>query len=234
MKAGSSISKIFVLFGTKGDEMESIFSFARRNKIPMTTYDKGKFQNLLRTGGISDENTQGVVALREIGISLPLFQLVDDAFDQSEKPVLVLLDEIQDPHNLGSIARSAESAGAAGIIIPDSKSSPITPVAFKISAGALEYLPYSVIKSIPNTVKYLKERGFWLIGSSSEAEKLYSDNIYDAPIVLVIGNEGKGMRSYLQKDCDFMVNIPTKGKTESLNASVSAGIILFEIMRQRG
>lgn len=200
----------------------------------MTTYDRGKFQTLLKSAGISDENTQGVVALRELGVSLPLFQLVDEAFDQNEKPVLVLLDEIQDPHNLGSIARSAESAGASGIIIPDSKSSPITPVAFKTSAGALEYLPYTVIKSIPNTVKYLKERGFWLIGTSSEAEKLYSDNIYDAPIVLVIGNEGKGMRSYLQKDCDFMVNIPTKGKTESLNASVSAGIILFEIMRQRG
>lgn len=214
--------------------MEYIFSLSRRFKIPLTTYDKGKFQNLLRNAGISEENHQGVVALREMGISLPISQLVDEAFDQSEKPIFVLLDGIQDPHNLGSIARSAESAGASGIIIPDSKSSPITPVAFKISAGALEYLPYSVVKSIPNTVKYLKERGFWFIGTSAEAEKLYSDSIYDSPIVLVIGGEGHGMRSYLEKDCDFMVKIPTKGRTESLNASVSAGIILFEIMRQRG
>lgn len=233
-KAESNISKIFVLFGTKGEEMEYIFSLSRRNKIPLTTYDKGKFQNLLKQAGIEKENHQGIVALREIGVSLPISQLVDEAFDVEENPVLVLLDEIQDPHNLGSIARSAESAGVAGLIIPDSKSSPVTPVAFKISAGALEYLPYSVVKSIPNTVKYLKEKGFWIIGSSAEADKVYTDDIYNSPLVLVIGNEGKGMKSYLQKECDYMVKIPTKGKTESLNASVSAGILLFEIMRQRG
>ncbi|OGU56308.1 MAG: 23S rRNA (guanosine(2251)-2'-O)-methyltransferase RlmB [Ignavibacteria bacterium GWF2_33_9] len=232
-KAESNISKIFILFGTKGEEIDSIFSYARKNNIPLTTYDKGKFQNLLISAGLEKENHQGVIALREIGMSLPIQQLVDEAYYKSEKPVLVLLDEIQDPHNLGSIARSAESAGCAGLILPDSKSSPVTPVAFKTSAGALEYLPYSTVKSISNTVKYLKDNGFWVIGTSSEAEKVYTDNIYDVPIVLVIGNEGKGIRSYLQKECDIMVKIPTYGRTESLNASVSAGIILFEIMRQK-
>jgi 23S rRNA (guanosine2251-2'-O)-methyltransferase len=233
LKAEANITKIIIQYGITGDEINQINYLARKIKIPITTYDKNKFYTLLKTNNLDKENHQGVVALREIGISLPLFQLIDEAYEKNEFPIILFLDEIQDPHNLGSIARSAESVGAAGLIIPESKSSPITPVAFKTSAGALEYLPYCSVKSVPNTLAYLKERGFWLIGTDMEANHNYFDIDYNFPVVLIIGNEGKGIRHSLVKQCDYVVKIPTLGKTESLNASVSAGIILFEILRKR-
>lgn len=233
LKAEASISKIIMQYGIAGEEINLINFLSRKSKIPITTYDKNKFVALLKSNNLEKENHQGIVALREIGVSLPLFQLVDESYDNNNFPILLLLDEIQDPHNLGSIARSAESAGASGLIIPETKSSPITPVAYKTSAGALEYLPYSSVKSIPNTLAYLKERGFGLIGTDMEANQNIYDIDYNFPVVLIIGNEGKGIRQSMLKQCDFIVKIPTFGKTESLNASVSAGIILFEILRKR-
>lgn len=233
LKADANISKVFIQYGASGDELNQINFLAKKNNIPVTTYDKGKFQNLLKNADLSSENHQGVIALKEIGQALPLFQLVEEALEVNDKPVLLFLDEIQDPHNLGSIARSAESSGVAGLIIPDMKSSLVTPVAFKTSAGALEYLPYSIIKNSLNTLKYLKEKGFWIIGTDMQSDKNYTQLSYDFPLVLIIGNEGKGVRKILQKECDYIINIPSVGKTESLNASVSAAIIMFEILRQR-
>lgn len=233
LRAGAAISKIYLTYGAKGEEIDLIYTLSKRARIPITQYDNNKFNNLLRNNNLEKENHQGIVALREIGQSLPLFQLLDEALMNEDNPLIVMLDEIQDPHNLGSIARTAEAAGARGLIITNTESSPITPTAFKISAGALEFIPYSTIKNSNQAFATLKEKGFWIIATDSVCDKNYSEIPVDKPIVLIVGNEGKGIRPHIKKMADTIVKIPLYGKTESLNASVAAGIIIFEIVKQK-
>src|SRR5690606_20586070 len=148
-------------------------------------------------------------------------------------PILVMLDEINDPHNLGAIARTAECSGVSGIILPERNSSPVTPAAIKSSAGALNHIDVCKTVNMIQAIKKLKDNGFWIVGTSLEAKQSYTTKIYDRPTVLVIGNEGKGMKPSLQKHCDNLVRIPILGKIESLNASVSCGIVLYEALRQK-
>ncbi|HOQ50114.1 MAG TPA: 23S rRNA (guanosine(2251)-2'-O)-methyltransferase RlmB, partial [Candidatus Kapabacteria bacterium] len=133
----------------------------------------------------------------------------------------------------GAIARSAECAGAKGIILPERKSATITPVAMKSSAGALQYLPVAYVSNTNLAIQKLKEAGFWIIGTSDKATNLYTDNIYNQPIAIIIGSEGSGMKPSVAKHCDYLVKIPMQGKVSSLNASVASGVILFEAVRQR-
>lgn len=231
LRSGAAISKIYITYGAQGNEVDLIFTLAKRAKISITQYDNQKFKNLLRNNNLDTENHQGVVALKEIGIALPLFQLLDEAILLEEFPLLIFLDEIQDPHNLGSIARTAEVAGAKGLIITDSESSPITPTAFKVSAGALEFIPYSIVKNINQAFITMKEKGFWIVATDSNAECDYTQINSRKPTILIIGNEGRGIRPHIKKMADQMVRIPLYGKTESLNASVAAGIIIFEIIK---
>lgn len=233
LRSGAAISKIYITFGAKGDEIDLIYTLAKRAKINVTQYDNNKFKNLLRNNNLEKENHQGIIALKEIGQSLPLFQLLDEALMQEENPLLVMLDEIQDPHNLGSIARTAEAAGARGLIITETESSPITPTVFKVSAGAIEYLPYSVVKNVIQTLSTIKEKGFWLVATDSVAQDSYNEIKVSQPIVLIIGNEGKGIRPIIKKNADQLVKIPLFGKTESLNAAVASGIIIFEIVKHK-
>lgn len=233
LRSGAAISKIYITFGSKGEEIDLIYTLAKRLKISVTQYDNNKFTSLLKKNNLENENHQGIIALKEIGQSLPLFQLLDEALFQEESPLLVMLDEIQDPHNLGSIARTAEAAGARGLIITEFESSPITPTAFKVSAGALEFIPYSTVKNINQAITMMKEKGFWLVATDSNALDSYHDIVRDKPIVLIIGNEGKGIRSHIKKNANQLVKIPLLGKTESLNASVASGIIIFEIVKQK-
>lgn len=232
LRSGASISKIYLTYGAKGEEIDLIYTLAKREKIPITQYDNNKFQNLLRNNHLENQNHQGVVALKQIGKSLPLFQLLDEAFIDTEYPLLVMLDEIQDPHNLGSIARTAEAAGARGLIITQTESSPVTPTAFKVSAGALEYIPYTIVKNITHSLKTIKQKGFWIVATDANTETNYTDIHIHKPILLIIGNEGKGIRQHTKRMADQIVRIPLYGKTESLNASVAAGIIIFEIVKQ--
>lgn len=233
LRSGAAISKIYLTFGSQGDEIDLIYTLAKRSKISITQYDNQKFNNLLRNNNLDKENHQGVIALKEIGQALPLFQLLDEALMLEEFPLLILMDEIQDPHNLGSIARTAEAAGAKGLIITDSESSPITPTAFKVSAGALEFIPYSIVKNINQAFTIIREKGFWIVATDSNAELDYTQISSNKPIVLIIGNEGKGIRPHIKKMADQLVRIPLFGKTESLNASVAAGIVIFEIIKQK-
>lgn len=233
IKSGANISKIYLQYGTQGEEISHINSLAISNRIPITEYDKNKFNQFLFNHNLTKENHQGIVALREIGVSLPLFQLINESLINSENPILLFLDEIQDPHNLGSIARTAEAAGVAGLIITESKSSPITPIAYKTSAGALEYLPFSVIKNSVAAIEQLKEAGFSVIASDLSSSVDYRSVDYNKPIALIIGNEGSGIRPHILRLSDLSVHIPMYGKTESLNASVSAGILIYEIINQR-
>ncbi len=232
LRSGATISKIYITFGAKGEEIDLIYTLAKREKIPITQYDNNKFQNLLRNNHLENQNHQGVIALKQIGQSLPLFQLLDEALINDKSPLIVMLDEIQDPHNLGSIARTAEAAGARGLIITDTDSSPITPTAFKVSAGALEFIPYTIIKNIGQAFRTIKEKGFWIVATDTNTQIEYTEILSNKPILLIIGNEGKGIRPHIKKMADQIVRIPLYGKTESLNASVAAGIIIFEIVKQ--
>jgi 23S rRNA (guanosine2251-2'-O)-methyltransferase len=233
LTAGREIEKIFISFGSEGGPIAKIYAAAKRDKIPCVSVDRKKFAQLERTVCPGEIKSQGVIALLRAFELLSLDELIARAFEKDDRPVLVMLDEISDPHNLGAIARSAECSGAAGIIVTSKNSAPITPVAVKISAGALGRLPVARITSPAQAFERLKNEGFWVIGTDMNAEKLYSDNNYDIPVTIVIGSEGEGMRPGTKKHCDFNIRIPLRGETESLNASVSAGIILFEIVRQR-
>ncbi len=227
------ISKIYYPFNSiQSREIGSIIATARRHKIPCVQLDKKKFNALEKRVCPEGSRSQGIIAFQEIIESVSLGELLNKV-KMRENPILVILDGITDPHNLGAIARSAECAGAKGIILPERKSATITPVAMKSSAGALQYLPVAYVSNTNLAIQKLKEAGFWIIGTSDKATNLYTDNIYNQPIAIIIGSEGSGMKPSVAKHCDYLVKIPMQGKVSSLNASVASGVILFEAVRQR-
>ena len=229
----TEIEKIYIHFNSTGAVIDKITHLARKAKVPVVKYDKSKFSVLERNISDTEIKTQGVIAQRALVQYWDLNGLIKKSLTDEKNPVLVLVDEINDPHNLGAIARSAECAGAYGLIIPERNSSPVTPATIKTSAGAISHLPLAKTGSIINTLQKLKDSGFWIVATDMDGDKLYTDDIYDSPIVLIIGNEGKGITPAVLKHCDFKVKIQMSGKINSLNASVSAGVVLFEIMRQR-
>lgn len=227
-----TIEKIFLRFGLQEEIRQRLYKLARKYKIPITTLDKVRFDKLEKQYCIN-KISQGVIAVYSEIAYIPLANLIEKAFETSQNPVLVFLDRINDPQNLGAIARSAECSGAAGLIVTTRETSPVSPFAIKASAGAIFHLPIAKIESPVQTIEELKNSGFWIVGTSSDAEKDYDEFDYDFPVVIIIGNESKGISTSIRKHCDFMLRIPMYGKIDSLNASVSAGIILFEIQRQR-
>ncbi|MCL5991455.1 MAG: 23S rRNA (guanosine(2251)-2'-O)-methyltransferase RlmB [Bacteroidetes bacterium] len=231
--SGNPIEKIFICFGMKGEPINSIYSNAKKAGIKCSNLDKRKFNELEKNYLPKGSNSQGVAAIIRSFDILSLEELIEKSYTDNKLPVIIALDGITDPHNLGAIARSAECSGASGLILPEHNTAPITPVAVKASAGAMSHLPIAKVNNLSQALQTLKDSGFWIIGTSSDADRLYSDNIYNQPNVLLIGSEGKGLRPGIINHCDFMVKIPLYGKVSSLNASVSAGIILFEIKRQR-
>jgi 23S rRNA (guanosine2251-2'-O)-methyltransferase len=233
LRSGKSIEKIFVLFGAKGKPIDTIFSMANKKKVAIVNYDKKKFYSLENKICTKNSSSQGVIALLSQIEIIVVDDLIRTSLSKKENPLLLILDEINDPHNLGAIARSAECSGADGMIITERNSAPLSPAAIKASAGALEHIPIAKAGSLSATLKDIRNYGFCIIGSDSNAENLYTDHLYDKPVALVIGSEGKGIRPSTRKYCDHLIKIPMKGKINSLNASVSAGIILFEIMKQR-
>lgn len=231
--SGNPIEKIFICFGMKGDTINSIYSNAKKAGIKCSNLDKRKFNELERNYLPRGSNSQGVAAIIRSFDTLTIEELIEKSYVDNKLPIIIALDGITDPHNLGAIARSAECAGASGLILPEHNSAPITPVVVKASAGAVSHLPIAKVNNLTQALETLKDSGFWIIGSSSDADRIYIDDIYNQPTVLLIGSEGKGLRPGIINQCDFMIKIPLYGKVASLNASVSAGIILFEIMRQR-
>ncbi|MGE5480757.1 MAG: 23S rRNA (guanosine(2251)-2'-O)-methyltransferase RlmB [Chloroflexota bacterium] len=228
------LAKIFVAFGAQGGASATIISKARKLKIPISVYDNRKFAELEKRELPPGAKSQGLIALKNLIEPVSLDELIRIAFKKEKNPILVALDEIADPHNLGAIARSAEGCGVAGLVLPERNSAPVTPAAIKVSAGALEHLPVAHIGNLAQALSKLKEAGFWTVGTDGSARDFYTAPIYDKPIVLIIGSEGKGIRPGIAKQCDHLVKIPMRGKVTSLNASVSAGVVLFEILRQKG
>ena len=229
----AKIEKVFVSFNSQGSAINKIYTIAKDTGIKIVKHDQRKFKALEKKLGIFERDSQGVIALKEMISYQNDYEMLNEALEAEDNPVIVVVDGIEDPHNLGAIARSVEGSGAYGLIMNERHSAPITPASVKTSAGALQILPVAKTHNLSQALKYAKGLGYSVIGTDMKAEHNYSDSIYDKPILLIIGSEGKGMRQATKNVCDSIIEIPIKGKIESLNASVSAGIVLFEIARQK-
>lgn len=233
LTSGKKIEKIFFAYGSKGEAIDHIWNLARSANVPCGTMDRRKFAALEKEIGASGERTQGVIALASTIEIMSVTGLIEHSYALTETPLLVALDGITDPHNLGAIARSTEAAGAQGLILPERNSAPLTGVAVKTSAGALEHLVVAKAPTTALALQDLRNAGFTVVGTDDSAEHVYTEPLYHEPVVLVIGSEGEGIHPAVRKLCDVLVRIPMAGRVSSLNASVSAGVLLFEILRQR-
>lgn len=226
------ISKLYIQFGTEGPNIDKIMALIYKYKIPNVKYDKRKFLDLEAKINAKN-NSQGVIALVNQIENIEFEELLDKALIDEEFPLIIALDELKDPHNFGAIARTVECSGAYGILYPSTNSVQVTPTAIKISAGALLITKTSKVNSLKTVLEYAKTLGFQIVGTEMKSEKKYFETNFRKPTILVIGSEGEGTRPSIKSLCDEMINIPLKGKISSLNASVSAGIILYEAMKQK-
>jgi 23S rRNA (guanosine2251-2'-O)-methyltransferase len=228
LKSETPIEKIFLLHGGHSAVLERIRFQARRRGIPVVETNMERIQELT-----NDEHTQGIVALVGSKSYVELEDLLIAAQKKIEPPLLLILDEIEDPQNLGALIRSAECAGVHGVVIPKHHSASVNETVAKASAGASSHMPVARVTNIAETLDELKSQGLWIIGSDTAAEKPYYDADYHGPTALVVGNEGKGIRRLVKEKCDFLVKIPMYGKLDSLNASVSGALLMFEAARTR-
>jgi 23S rRNA (guanosine2251-2'-O)-methyltransferase len=220
------VEKIFVAEGAREKRLSEIFDLARENGILV---NKTTRENLARMVA-PDANHQGVVAVKAAATYIS----ADEIFDSlTENALLVVLDGVEDPRNLGAILRSVEGAGAGGVFIPERRAVGLTETVAKSSAGAVEYVKVAKVANVNRLIEELKERNIWTIGTSAEAEKDYTDWDWTQPSALLLGGEGKGLHRLTAEKCDVLVKIPMHGQIESLNVSVACGVILFEARRQR-
>ena len=228
LKSGKPINKIYILKGERQGSINEIIKIAKRNKNVIVEVDKNKLDSLSET-----KHHQGVIAF----VSPVEYKERDDIFalakERNEDPFIIIADGIEDPHNLGALIRSAEGAGCHGIIIPKRRAVGVTEIVVKTSVGATQYVPVVRVNNINETIRELKDRGVWIVGTDGNADKLYYEQDLTGPIAIIIGSEGRGMNSLTMKNCDYLVKIPMMGKITSLNASVSGGIIMFEALKQR-
>jgi 23S rRNA (guanosine2251-2'-O)-methyltransferase len=227
INAGEELEQIYILYGQKGFIITAIRVAAKKRGIKCTEIPEERFYSYSK-----DSVSQGVIAIKAEYKFTPL-QIIIDSAKKSRYPLLLVLDSIQDTHNLGAILRTAECSGVDGIILTKHSSAPINQTVFKTSAGAVGYLKICPVNNLANTLEELKQSGFWTFGSSLQNAKNYTEVDYKLPLALVLGNEEKGIRKLTADKCDFLIKVPMKGEIQSLNVSVAAGIILFEILRQR-
>ena len=228
LRAGESIDKIYLQKGETDRTLGHIASKARSAGVVVVEADKRKLDAMSRTHA-----HQGVIALAAVREYVSVESILQRAADRAEAPLIVVCDEISDPHNLGAIIRTAECAGAHGVIIPKRRSAGLTAVVAKTSAGAVSHLPVARVANLPSLLKRLKEEGLWIFGSAADGTtSLYAADL-KGPAALVIGSEGSGMSRLVSETCDFLVRIPMRGKLNSLNASAAAAILLYEALRQR-
>lgn len=229
IKSGREIDKILIAKGSEQGSIQKIIGMAKEKRIVIQYVEKAKLDAMSET-----KAHQGVIAL----VTPYSYKTVDDimkaAEDKNEDSFIIILDEIEDPHNLGAIIRTAECAGAHGVIIPKRRAVGLTPVVIKASAGAVEYMNIAKVSNIASTIEELKERGVWIYGADMDGEQDYFNRDLSGPIAIVIGSEGKGIGRLIREKCDFLVKIPMNGKISSLNASVAASVMMYEVLRQRG
>jgi 23S rRNA (guanosine2251-2'-O)-methyltransferase len=229
LKSDANMEKLFIVFGAKGEIINEIKKTAKKNRVNISEASQSKLNDISK-----GKNHQGVMAYIRDNQKYSLHEIINESH-KSTLPFLLLLDSIQDPGNLGAILRTAECAGVDGIIMTTHKSATITESVEKTSAGAITHLKICEVNNLNNTIKELKKNNYWIFGSSLTARsKSYQELDYKMPLALVLGNEEKGIRKLVADNCDFLASIPMKGKLQSLNVSVAAGVLLFEIIRQRG
>ena len=228
LESGKDINKIFVTRGEKHGSINKILAIAKEKKIIVVEKDKKQMDEMAQ-----EENYQGVIAIVPPFEYVEIEDILNTAKEREEDPFILILDGIEDPHNLGSIIRTAETAGVHGIIIPKRRAASVNSTVNKTSAGAVEHMKIARVTNISDTIEELKQAGLWICGTDINAEKYYYNQDLTGPLGIVIGNEGKGISEKVKKNCDFNVKIPMKGKVTSLNAAVSSGIIVYEAVKQR-
>jgi len=229
LEAGRALERIVIARGRHGERIEQIVQLARTRGVPVRFEDRSQVDHLAGT-----REHQGVVALAAAKEAVRLGDLLDkNARQDAKKGLLVLLDGVEDPQNLGAIVRTALAAGADGVIIPERRAVGLTESVFRASAGALAHLPVARVTNLARVMEELKKAGYWLVGLEERAEKSYAKADFTGPVGIVLGGEGKGLHELVRKRCDFLVSIPTTGPVRALNVSVAAGVVLFEVVRQR-
>ena len=228
LESEKDINKIFVTRGEKQGSINKIIGRAKGKGIVLVEVDKSKLDEMSQTG-----NHQGVIAIVPPFEYCEVEDILEEAKLKNEQPFILILDGIEDPHNLGAIIRTAETAGVHGVIIPKRRAASVNSTVNKVSAGAVEHMKIARVNNINDTMQFLKDSGLWIIGTDGAAENYYYEQDLTGPIALVIGSEGNGMNRLVSENCDILVKIPMHGKITSLNASVSAGIVTYEIVKQR-
>lgn len=226
-RAGKTVDKLFVLDGCQDSPVRSILRSAKKHGTLVRFVSKEKLDSLSDHG-----KHQGVVAVCAAWSYATVEDLLDRAREKGEDPFFILCDEIEDPHNLGAIIRTANLAGVHGVIIPKRRAVGLTGTVAKVSAGAISYTPVARVTNLARTIEDLKKEGMWFVCGAMDGEVMY-DLSLTGPIGLVIGNEGSGVSRLIREKCDYLASIPMKGDIDSLNASVAAGVLAYEIVRQR-
>jgi 23S rRNA (guanosine2251-2'-O)-methyltransferase len=219
------VDKIYYVQGERTGGAGEIIRLAREMGVPVQGVDRVRLDNL--AGGLRHQGIVAYTAARE-------YADIEDILDGAgDAPFLLLLDEINDPHNLGAILRTAEAAGVNGVVIPKRRSVSLTPAVARVSAGAVEYVPVARVSNLVQTIGLLKERGLWVVGADAGAADLHWKARLDGPLALVVGGEDKGLGRLVREKCDLLVRLPMLGRIGSLNASVAAAVMLYEVVRQR-
>lgn len=228
LRAGTAIDKLYVAKGDTDRTLRQIVALAKEAGVVVVDADHRKLDAMSATHA-----HQGVIAVAAARAYASVEDILAAAEEKGEKPLIVVCDELSDPHNLGAVIRTAECAGAHGVIIPKRRSAGLTAVVAKTSAGAVSYLPVARVPNIPALLEELQQRGIWVFGTAADGTTALYDADLKGPAAIVIGNEGSGMSRLVAEKCDFLVSIPMKGHISSLNASAAAAILLYEAVRQR-
>jgi 23S rRNA (guanosine2251-2'-O)-methyltransferase len=229
LEAGGAFDRIVIAKGRQDSRIEEIVQLARERGIAVRFEDRGQLDRLANT-----RDHQGVVAIAAARAATTLEDILDRANrSQGQQGLIVLLDGVEDPHNLGAIIRTALAAGAHGVVIPERRAAGLTDAVARASAGALAHLPVAKVTNLGRTMEDLKEAGYWLVGLDENGDKSYTEVDFTTPTGIVMGGEGNGLHELTRKRCDFVVSLPTTGPVKSLNVSVATGVVLFEAIRQR-
>src|SRR5271167_2606394 len=228
LASDSAFDKIVIAKGRQDTRVEEIVQLARKRNVPVHFEDRLQLDRLANT-----KDHQGVVAVVAARSAATLEEILARASASKELGLIVLLDGVEDPQNLGAIIRTALAAGANGVVIPERRAAGLTEAVARASAGALAHLPVARVTNLVRAMEELKEAGYWLVGLDERAKKSYTDVDYKTPVGIVLGGEGQGLHELTKKRCDFVVSLPTTGPVKSLNVSVATGVVLFEALRQR-
>lgn len=228
LRSGRPINKIWIAEGVGKQQLGPLLSLAKERGVVIASANRKKLEQLS-----GSQHHQGVIASVAAYQYADVSDLLAKASEKGEAPFLLILDELEDPHNLGSILRTADAVGAHGVVIPKRRSVGLTAAVAKASAGAIEYVPVARVTNLVRTIEELKEHGVWIAGTDADAPQDFREGDFALPLALVIGSEGKGISRLVREHCDFMYRLPMVGRVTSLNASVAAALLMYEVYRAR-